>query len=590
MPLASLNWMSRGGRPSLLTLVVGAFTLWAAASGSMAASKPGIEIKGGSERLRENVRLFLPLYDEACKTPRWRLRSLLRDSQRQIAAAAQALGYYHLTFEHDLTVTDDCWNMVITLTPGEPVRVTEIRIIINGEGNEDPAFQALVERPGIAIRDRLDHGKYETLKNRFPALAATRGYFDGKFEHSRVAVNTETHSATVELVYNTGVRYRIGDINLQQDILRDEFVERYINIAEGDYYDSDALLELKTLYNSSNFFSSATITPNLQDAVDGTVPIDIILDPRKRHSYSVGAGFATDTGPRFLLGIEDRYINSRGHSVRADLSVSDVITTFEAAYNIPMTRPAKEALKLYYGYERENTEVSLSEVNQIGVSYTRLGDNDWLYTYALNYQLEDSVKGEEEKQRTNLLIPSVGLSRIHTVGDPSYPQRGWSLTTRLSGSPNTLGSDFSFVQLEARAKLIHPFAGGRLLLRTTAGFTEVGEIEQLPVSVLYFAGGDASVRGYDYNSLGPEVNGIVTGGSNLLVTSIEYDYLIKPRWAVAAFFDQGNASNSHNFDFKRGAGMGVRWISPIGPVRIDVAKALDDDKGWALHLTMGPDL
>lgn len=556
-----------------------------------AQPKPKIEIKGGNEALRENIRNFLPLYEEACKTPPWRLRSLLRESEREIVAAGQALGYYRLTFEHELTRTDDCWNMVIQLTPGEPVLVKEVRIVINGDGSEDRTFMRIQSDPGIAKGDRLNHGRYETLKNRFTSLAANRGYFDGRFEHSRVAVNVGENAAVVELVYDTGPRYRIGNIKIEQDILNDSFVQRYIEFEEGDYYSSEELLELKSMFNASNFFSTATIAPDLQHLEGESVPINISLEARKRFSYSVGAGVATDTGPRMLFGFEDRYISSRGHSLTADISVSEVTSKFEAAYNIPMTRPAHEQLRIYTGYDNTNTDVSKSDLYTIGTSYIRLEDNDWLYTYALNYEREDSVVGNEEEKRTHLIIPSISAFRTKAEGDPAYPRRGWSLLGRLSGSPDSLGSSVSFLQFHSRAKYIHSIGKGRVLLRAELGMTEVDELTSLPASVRFFAGGDASVRGYDYQSLGPKDNdGVVEGGNNLLITSVEYDYLIRPKWAVAAFYDQGNAGNNFDFDFARGVGLGIRWISPIGPVRVDVAKALDEGRGWALHLSMGPDL
>ena len=556
----------------------------------MAAAKPKIEINGGNETLRDNIKHFLPVYDEACDTPPWRLRSLLRDSERQIKAAAEAVGYYHLTVDPQLTMTDDCWNMVVNVTPGPPVVIADVRISINGEGTEDKGFRKIQDRPGINVGDRLNHGTYESLKSRFTTLAASRGYFDGKFERSRVAVDVTKNTAVIELVYNTGVRYRIGEITLQQDILRDELVERYINFHEGDYYDSEKLLELKNLYNSSNFFSTASIAPDLQHLSDGKVPITVTLDERKRHSYSVGLGYATDTGPRVLLGFEDRYVNKRGHSITADLNAAEKNTTFEAAYSIPMERPAHEYLKFFYGYEYD-IRSDYSEVNSIGSKYTLYSSSEWLYTFALAYEIEDSAKGDAEKERSNLLLPSVSASRVSSDGNISYPLRGWSLLTKLSGSPESLGSTSSFLQLYGRVKYIHPLLKGRLLLRGEVGSTFGEDAAGLPVSLTYYAGGDASVRGYDYNSLGPtDDEGNVIGGGNLLVTSIEYDYLFKPKWAVAVFYDQGNAGNDWNFALKRGTGLGIRWISPIGPVRIDVAKALDDEKGWALHLSMGPDL
>jgi translocation and assembly module TamA len=170
-----------------------------------------------------------------------------------------------------------------------------------------------------------------------------------------------------------------------------------------------------------------------------------------------------------------------------------------------------------------------------------------------------------------------------------------------------LGSDVSYEQLYARAKYIHSLTYGRLLVRGEIGLTEVNGVKDLPKSVRYFAGGGNSVRGYDYESLGPteqvkdatentlkdaDGNDVieVVGGKNLLVSSIEYDYQFRPSWAAAVFFDVGNAANDYNFDLKRGAGIGLRWISPIGPVRIDVARGLDDKKAWNLHISMGPDL
>ena len=127
-------------------------------------------------------------------------------------------------------------------------------------------------------------------------------------------------------------------------------------------------------------------------------------------------------------------------------------------------------------------------------------------------------------------------------------------------------------------------------MRSELGATQVNDFEELPTSLRYFAGGDNSVRGYDYKSLGPMKDGKVVGGNNLWVNSIEYDYLVRPTWAVAAFYDIGNAADDFHLTLARGTGLGIRWISPIGPVRVDIARALDFPNGWHLHVSMGPDL
>ena len=563
------------------------------------AAKPEIELEGGTKTLRENILLHLTMASEDCQTPLWRLHALLGDAENEIARASQALGYYELEYDAKLRNEHDCWGLDIKLTPGEPVRVKELRIELNGDGRLDSIFKPLYDKPGIVIGNRLNHGKYETLKARFSTLAATHGYFDAAFEHSQIEIDTAEKTAVISLIFNTGPRYRIGEINLQHDILREDFLRRYFTIAEGDYYDSDKLLELKNKYNAGNYFGVTNVAPNLQALKDERVPIDIQLEARKRHEYSAGIGVDTDTGPRVLLGFEDRYVNDRGHSINADLNAAEKKTTALLAYTIPMRRPSHEFLRFYTGYEKEITDTTSSYKDTYGSSYTYYQDNKWLQTYALDFEQEDSTIGIEPEKSTNLLVPSVSFTRTETDGAP-YPLKGWSVLTKLSGSPQSLGSDFSFVQLYMRAKYVKGFSIGRILLRTELGTTQLDDFSELPASVRYFAGGDTSVRGYAYESLGPTetveqpdgtTKEVVVGGNNLVVNSIEYDYLFKDtKWAAAVFFDAGNAANDREIDVKRGAGVGARWISPIGPIRLDVAKALDGDKGWRLHITMGPDL
>lgn len=574
---------------------------------ALAAPSPEITIDGGPKELRDNIRQYLSIADEACSAPLWRLQSLLTEAEDEIKNGARALGYYQLTFTTNLTQDDKCWQLAIQLTPGEQVKVTEFNLIIRDDGNGEKIFKELVDKPDIRIGDSLHHGHYESLKNRISTLATSHGYFDGRFDVARVVVNTADNTANIELIYNTGTRYKIGEIRITHAILGEDFLERFLNIHPGDFYDTDTLLELKSYYNASNYFSVATASPDLQHLHDHRVDIDIQLEERKRFAYSVGAGLSTDTGPRILLGFENRYVNDAGHRLNADVSASNIKTTTQLAYTIPLDNPSYEFLKIYTGYEKEVTDTTYSNKDTFGVSYTNYQRDHWLHTYAVNVENEDS-RLAGVNNFTHLLIPSVTFSRTQTDFSP-YPLEGWSLLAKLSGSPKTLGSYVSYEQLYLRGKYIFPFGGGRFLLRTEMGVTEVNDLDELPTSVRFFAGGGNSVRGYDYKSIGPtgcahdastgeeiidektnECKKEVIGGRNLLVNSIEYDYRIRPTWAVAAFFDIGDAEDNFKFGFKRGAGLGVRWISPIGPVRIDVARGLDDPKAWNLHISMGPDL
>jgi translocation and assembly module TamA len=569
--------------------------LFSLVSLSAVAATPDINIEGGTSALRTNILQQLSIANEQCKAPAWRLNAHLDASESEITAAAQALGYYHLTYETQLTRNKNCWALKIQLTPGEPTRVTELRIDIMGDGRLDPLFQKIYDKPGIKIGSKFHHGKYETLKTRFESAATAHGYFDAQFALSRVLINEAEKSAVIELIYDTGKRYTLGEINIAQDVLHQDIVQRYLNIQTGDLYDTDELLELKNLYNASNYYGGTSITPDMDHKENNQININIDLEKRKRHEYSIGGGYATDTGPRILLGFEDRYINKKGHYFNADISASETKKEAQLVYTIPMKKPAFEFLKLFTGYEREETDSSFSRKKSIGSSYTYYQKSKWLQTYAIQFEHEDSIVGEQPLTITDLIIPSWTISRIKTDA-AAYPLNGWSIVSRLSGSPQSLGSDFSFVQWDTRLKHIWGGDYGRLILRSHLGYTETVDFDELPASVRYFTGGDASVRGYDYESLGAtekdaEGNDLVIGGKNLVVASVEYDHVIgDSNWVMAAFYDQGNSSNDLNFDFKSSVGLGIRWISPIGPIRVDLAKALDDEKSWAVHVTMGPDL
>lgn len=572
--------------------IVLASLLLALLADSVLAATPEITIVGGTKTLRENVLHYLSIAEENCNAQPWRLNALLGASEREIRSAGQALGYYELEYEAQLTHTGECWGLNVQLTPGKPVLVTELRIEVLGPGEADPIFQSLFDKPGIKIGNRFNHDKYEKLKSRFGTLAAAHGYFDAEFALSQVVVNVAEKSARIALVYNTGPRYKIGEINIKHNILSEKFLQRYFTFKEGDDFDSDKLLELKNHFNASNYFAAATASPDMQSLDDGKVPIDVVLEERKRREYSIGAGAATDTGPRLLLGYEDRYLNQRGHRLAADLNTSEVKTTAKLAYIIPMKRPAQEFLNIYTGYEEENTNDIETKKDIYGTSYTYLQHNKWLQTYAIDYEQEESVIAGERLEPTDLIIPSMTINRVKTDGNP-YPMGGWSLLGRLSGSPQSIGSDYSFIQFYGRAKFIKGFErGGRVLWRTEIGTTSTVDFDELPASVRFFAGGDQSVRGYGYESLGELKDDKLIGGKHLLTSSLEYDYrLTDTDWVGAVFFDMGNAADElENVDFQRGAGLGIRWISPIGPIRLDLAKALDGDKGWRVHISMGPDL
>lgn len=153
-----------------------------------------------------------------------------------------------------------------------------------------------------------------------------------------------------------------------------------------------------------------------------------------------------------------------------------------------------------------------------------------------------------------------------------------------------MASDIDLVQVILDTKRLVPFATGRVKFRLKIASSIIDEATKLPESLGFLAGGDDSIRGYKYESVGVNRNGDVTVAKNLLVGSIEYEHPIKNDISLAAFFDAGDAFDS-NADYKKGVGVGLRWRLPFGSMRLDAASALDmEGKPIRLHFSFGTDL
>jgi translocation and assembly module TamA len=238
-------------------------------------------------------------------------------------------------------------------------------------------------------------------------------------------------------------------------------------------------------------------------------------------------------------------------------------------------------------YEDTDTSRSLERAVTVGRSHRR--GRYWAETNYVEATIEDFEVGDQEGT-SQLLLFGTSWSRSSNIDQPR-PRLGYSFSLDLRGAAEALLSDNDLVQAIARGRQILPLGGPfRLLGRVQAGWTWLSEFEDLPPSVRFFAGGDNSVRGYGYEELGPEEDGEVVGGKRLLTGSLEIDALIRPNWSVAAFVDSGSAFDDKP-DFSTGVGLGLRWYSPLGPLRFDIAHPLDDpDHDFRIHISLGPDL
>jgi translocation and assembly module TamA len=537
----------------------------------------------------ENVLAYLDLDDEPCDAPRWRVEQRYRAAPTRIRDALQAFGYYEPAIAAQIAFDDPCWHARFDVTLGEPVRLRTLDVVLRGEAERDPPFAAALEEAELAPAAVLNHGAYERLKRRWADLARERGYPDAEFGVNRIDVYPEQHAADIVLAFDSGARYAFGRTELDQDVLTEQFASSYLTFSEGEPYDARRLTDVYAALADSGYFRTIDVRPLPAESATRTIPILVALTSAPRTQTSYGVGFSTDTGPRLRFSRNNRRFNERGHQFGVNVQLSPVVSEVTANYRLPIQGSRTEWLSFDAGVEREDTETAESERLELGARRVHERRGDWTRTEILSLRVEDFVVADQQS-RARLLMPGVDWTRIRADNE-IRPTLGSRLSLEVRGAHDTLVSDTTFVQTIANGKWIWSLPRGqRILVRGQVGATAKRQFAELPASVRFFAGGDSSVRGYAFDALGPvDADGKVIGGSSLATGSFELEQPLKARWSLAFFVDSGNAFEGSRIDAKTGVGIGGRWQSPLGPIRLDLARALDIDD-WRLHVSLGPDL
>ena len=462
-------------------------------------------------------------------------------------------------------------------------------MIISGDATYDPQFTEIVNNLPLKPGDAFDHRRYIDIKTRLAQLASEHGFFDARFTEHNVLVDLAAYHADIQLKFESGRRYRYGEISLRQEILYPSFLERYVPFKSGDPFNINDLIELQQALTDSNYFQDVEVSPAAQVSDTATIPVEAILVPRKTHRYLFGLGYGTDTGARAKAGWEVPRVNKNGHKFSAEAKVSELGYSLGGRYIVPILDPRTDQL-IYSGVvKHEELDTTISTIRSLGIGLNH-GRGLWREILALNYQEEQYIIANVPGESV-LLMPGVNWQR--TWGERIYTLDGLALDFGLKGASKDIVSDTEFLQMNASVKGISRLSTvDRFIGRLRVGATSTNEFDKLPASVRFFAGGSQSVRGYAYQSLGPvDSSGNVVGGKYLFVGALEYEHVLRGKWSAAVFFDKGNAINSFTDKLFSGAGVGLRWQSPIGSIRFDFAKALDlTGVPWRIHINIGPDL
>ena len=551
-----------------------------------------VEVLGIEGALEKNARAALSINDKDRRKDATdaELRHLHSRGEEEIRRALQPYGYYRPFIRSELLTEADTWTARYEVEPGAPVMIDSLVVQVTGEGASNPKFQEIVREFPLKRGDVLLHPEYERGKVALESYAAEGGYLDARYTTSRITVDLARYGAAVVLRFDTGPRHYFGAVTFDRDVLKPNLLRQYPNFQAGEPFDFRKLLDLQTDLSATGYFTRVEVSPAEEQAEHRVVPIDVSLAPAKKLRLTGGVGYGTDDGLRLRGLVELRRLNRQGHRAQLEGIWGQLEKKAGVSYFIPWPNPRTDVVTVSTSYHDFTFQSIDTRIFRTGVSASRLL-GQWRATPALSYRRENYKVGVDEGI-VKTLIPEGTWSRIR-ADDPLQTWRGDRVSLNVRGAHERVVSDVSFLQGKLDGKLIQAFgAKSRGIARFEVGATKTGDFRELPASLRFFAGGANSVRGYGYNALGPrDVNGDVIGGPYLLVGSLEAEHRFLPRWGGAVFFDMGNAVNHFGDKLDRGAGVGARWVSPAGLVRLDFGWGLDRERTpLTVHISLGPEL
>lgn len=503
--------------------------------------------------------------------------------QLQVIKAIEPFGYLRPTVE---IRNKSNTTASIRVSLGPRTYITSLQMDISGEGRTNPILLKTIKKIPLHTGDPLLSEQYSQAKQNIINTAENLGYLHAAFKKAEILIDEEAHTAEISFNFDTGPLYYFGQVQFDPTKISPELLHRFVPFHPGTPYTSEGILKLNNDLSGSGYFNSVLVKPKITD--DQTVPITVQLQPVPKYSYSLGAGYGTDTGIRGRAAMHVIPVNRYGHKFNALAQGSFNQNALQAQYVVPGSNPAVDQYSLTGNFSNLNYSAGYS--NSVLVSLAQQHNLDWYQrTLSINGLYEDFHYTAQPSSDQFVLYPKATVSFMK-VKNKLFSPRGYNVTMNLLGASKVALSQIDFGQfyVDAKAALMIDPLRLRLYGHALQGFTATNNINQLPLTLALLLGGTDNLKGYSFNSIGPG-KVISYAGLELQKETLKDLYLI-------GFYDVGSVYNPTPKAVQYDAGLALMWVSPIGPIKLGVAQPIDnrfrriEGAGPRLVIRLGPDL
>lgn len=498
-------------------------------------------------------------------------------------------GYFSPTVAGKLEKTAAGWHASYQVKAGPRTLVAEINVRLEGplakQAEAKGRLMATRGQVGLKAGDPFRQADWDKAKSSVLEPLWSKGYPAARLTSSEAQIDPDHQQARLSLVVDSGPLFHFGDVNVEGLVRYPRsVVENLRPMHGGEVYDQARLLAYQRALEATGYFERVSVSVDARPERVEDLPIHVQVKENKKQQVSFGLGASTDTGPRAQVGYRLR--NLAGSALR--LSLDTQLNPHEQQVTGQLSRPRTvrgfdDSLGLTL--KRSEVEGPVSRTLQLQATRSR---QRGLLTATLTAQYLAELLSLAASQQHNQAV-SLNYGWVYrTVGEQFYPSRGWVTSLQGGGGFDPGQPNDYFVRLFARHSHFFWLGGrARLIARAEFGSVLANRAWGIPSDFLFRAGGDNSVRGYAYQSLGPKVAGDVVPTRYLATGSVEYNYFFTRDWGAALFVDAGDAAQEPSqLRLHTGAGLGARYRSPVGPVNLDVAYG-EQTHEWRLHFTLG---
>ncbi|MDR2015509.1 MAG: autotransporter assembly complex protein TamA [Azoarcus sp.] len=501
--------------------------------------------------------------------------ALTRRARREVAALLATEGYFSPEVRIDRS-NPEHWRLVVE--PGQRTVVGEVDIQFQSEDHGPGAADELKMRheqlqrdwampPGTPFRQE----NWESAKQSLLDALRDERYAAAKFVSSKAEVDPDAAKAWIKIVIDTGPTFRLGSLEVSG--LRDlppDFVARYNTLREGSIYRRRDLLAFQESLQSAPQLAVVVVSvaPDPQRAAAIPVQVAVTEAPPRRIRFGLGA--SSNTGYRVETTYRHLNLFGNGWELASGVRLEQRRQSLYTDLFLPPTNQGRHRDSFGVGLDRSDLEGL--KINTQAAGVTRTIKRGHIETQITTRVQHETIQPDDaEKSSYNTLTLNLGRT-WRAVDNVLNPRQGHVLEFQLGGGLGLSPQANDFGRFYGRIQQYVTLGSDNVLtLRVEGGYTHANTRDGVPQDFLFRAGGTQSVRGYAYRSLGVKEGSAIVGGRILGAGSLELVHWFVPSTGLAVFVDSGDAADTvKDFSFHTGYGFGMRWLSPAGPLAVDL--------------------